>query len=470
MLKPNGSNPTMNIVAALVLITLPLILASPSSSSITPYQRLHRRDPLGHFEFYNGGYDIRDKHYWASAAFTGVHGYAVAAVWVACGLGFGLLFITKSVTSNTTNSNVSQHSDSSYFFLIMLILVFTLLAITTTSFVLATNKQSLHESKAMEREVLGAGADARRGIHRVKRAIKDIQAYLCPYDSKTCALLNTTTYQLGDGSLAIKQFMHKNGHFIDTAISLLLIFICWILTTTCWVLTGVNFFLHNFAEDTCAALQSFLVNPNNSSLSSLLPCENLLKSQHILIQIGQIVYDFVTEMNSRIVELPKELGLYESSKYSDLIGSPKICDPFSGPPNYTYVQGKCPDHTISIAQLPHILEKFTCSNNGSSLISGCLPESYYSIAYAYIRSIQDLIGAYPDLDGLIHCSFVKFRLSDAESRHCRAFKVSTKRLWISMLCLSTAMAALVLLWIAKAFLDRGRSYSLYSITPNRTQL
>lgn len=33
-------------------------------------QRFHRPDPLRHFKFYKGGYDIRNKHYWAVSSIS----------------------------------------------------------------------------------------------------------------------------------------------------------------------------------------------------------------------------------------------------------------------------------------------------------------------------------------------------------------------------------------------------------------
>lgn len=211
----------------------------------------------------------------------------------------------------------------------------------------------------------------------------------------------------------------------------------------------------------------------NSSLSTLLPCADALKSESVMVKFGETVHNFITELNLNINVVPKELGVDETN-YDNVLGDRKICDPFSGPPDYTYLEGKCPKDAIPIRDLPDILARFTCNDGISS--ENCkgngkfLPEPTYLMAYAYIRSIQKLIDIYPDLEDLIHCSFVKDRISDAVLHHCKPFKVSTYLLWVSMLCLSIIMVVLLLLWVAKAYLDRGRRFSRCSIIPRHEQL
>ncbi|KAJ7548026.1 hypothetical protein O6H91_08G114200 [Diphasiastrum complanatum] len=52
------------------------------ATAITP-----RRDPLAGFELFTGGFNVSNRHYWSSVAFTGVWGYTLAVI---CFL-FGLL-------------------------------------------------------------------------------------------------------------------------------------------------------------------------------------------------------------------------------------------------------------------------------------------------------------------------------------------------------------------------------------------
>ncbi|KAL9229841.1 hypothetical protein vseg_005266 [Gypsophila vaccaria] len=490
------------IFAFILSSNLRVALASTSSLDY-----IHRVDPLRHFKHYDGGYDLRNKHYWASAAFTGIHGYAMAGALLLCGLGCGIFMMTKYIilrthgNSHTSSATTTNYSDFSYYFLLFLLLLFTFLAMIATGFALMENQKTVHRTNKVKDTVLGAGNVARRTIHRVNKVIKSIQNLLCPYDQSTCVLLNTTVYQLGSESHSIQQFMLKNGHTIDQAIwvsyitnvvimatnllclvgglvllllhwhpgLLSIILVCWILAMACWAMTGLDFFLHTFAEDTCTALEDFVNNPLNSSLSSLLPCADALKSQSIVLQLSRTVHDFITQLNSNINIMTKELVFTEVNHVNNVLGNKQICDPFAGPPDYQYLEGKCPAHAIPIRDLPDILARFTCENETTS--NSCtgrgkfLPRTAFLMAYAYIRSVESLIDIYPDLENLIHCSFVKDRISDVVSHQCKPYKSSTRLLWTSVICLSSIMVVLLSLWLAKAFQEHGKRFTHCSIVP-----
>uniref|UniRef100_A0A5B7AY35 Uncharacterized protein n=1 Tax=Davidia involucrata TaxID=16924 RepID=A0A5B7AY35_DAVIN len=461
-------------------------------------QSFNRPDPLRHFKLYKGGYDIRNKHYWASAAFTGVHGYAIAGVWMLCGLGFGSYLLLKNCCSSS--SPVADHSDSSYLIMFFLVVLFSFLAIIATSFVITTNQNTQKRTKRLEETVIGAGGGARRTIRKVTKAMEEMQNLLRPYDPKTCHILNLTANRLRRESQMIHFFVTKNEHSIDQAIQssyianlvvvtvnlvllvaalvllllhwhpgfFIIIFFCWILTTLCWVLTGFNFFFHNFAEDTCSALEDFEQYPQNNSLSSLIPCVN--SSYKILVKIGFTVHTFITELNAKIGELHELLGLDE--QVENFLELQKICDPFSGAPNYSYTPEKCSKDAIPIGDLPNVLSRFTCyKENATEKCEGdgrFLPEASYVMAWAYSRSIQDLINIFPDVQSLIQCSFVKDAFTDAVLNQCKPFRAQSRMLWSSMLSLSIVMVVLVLIWVAKAYQDRGRCFSMCSIIPRAT--
>ncbi|KAA8531565.1 hypothetical protein F0562_006274 [Nyssa sinensis] len=481
------------LVSTSVFIQKPVVFGSPLQE-----QSFSRPDPLRRFKLYKGGYDIRNKHYWASAAFTGIHGYAIAGVWMLCGLGFGSYLIFKNCSGSS--SLVANNSDSSYHILFSLVVLFSLLAIVASSLVTAANQSSQKRTKRVEETILGAGVGARGTIQKVTKAIVQMQNLLCPYDPITCQLLNSTADRLRRESQIIHYFVQKNRHSFDQAIQssyianlvvvtvnlvllvaalvllllhwhpgfFIIIFFCWILTTLCWVLTGFDFFFHNFAEDTCSALDGFEQNPQNNSLSSLIPCVN--SSNKILVKIGYTVHTFITKLNAKIKELHQLLGLDE--QLEEFIDVQKICDPFSGPPNYSYTPEKCPKDAIPIGDLPNVISRFTCYNENSP--EKCegdgrfLPEASYVMVWAYSRSIQDLINIFPDVQSLIECSSVKAAITEVVLHQCKSFRAQSRLLWASMLSLSIIMVVLVLLWVAKAYQDRGRCFNMCSIIPRPT--
>ncbi|XP_030474109.2 uncharacterized protein LOC115691566 isoform X1 [Syzygium oleosum] len=452
-------------------------------------------DPSRRFKCYHGGYDLRNKHYWASAAFTGVHGYAIAGLWMLSGLGFGIFILSKGASSSSTDPSNLQRV-----IVISLVLLLTLLAIVASSCVLAANQRSHHRMRRLKETILKAGQDAHRIIRRIITTMTEMEYILLPYEPVVSFQLNLTTHQLGKESRVIQHFVQKNGHSIDLAIQtsyiahivivavnmvlltgaivllllhwhpglVMIILFCWILTTLCWVITGFDFFFHDFAKDTCSAFKDYVQNPKNNSLATILPCMDSSYSDQLMTEIGSTIHNFFAQLNAKSTEFYRSLGISELG--DELPGVMKICEPFSGPPDYSYIPGNCSKGEIPVSSLPNVLAPFTCYRGNPP--EKCksegkfLPESTYYMAWAYSRSIQDLINIYPDLKGLSECSFVKDRFEEAVLHRCRPFRASIRRLWSSMLALSIVMVVLVLAWVVKACQDRGRAFSRCSIFPN----
>ena len=55
-------------------------------------------------------------------------------------------------------------------------------------------------------------------------------------------------------------------------------------------------FYFRFSNDTCTALESFQQNPNNNSLSSILPCDELVSAKSLLNNVGAGIYRLVNEV------------------------------------------------------------------------------------------------------------------------------------------------------------------------------
>lgn len=454
-----------------------------------------RPDPSRRFKCYHGGYNLRNKHYWASAAFTGVHGYVIAGAWMLSGLGFGIFMHLKSAsTSSTDPSNLQR------VIVISLVLLLILLAIVASGCILAANQRSHHRMRRLKETILKAGEDARRTIRKIIATMTEMEYILLPYEPVVSFRLNLTTHQLGKESRVIQRFVQTNGHSINLAIQtsyiahimivavnlvlltgaivllllhwhpglVMIILFCWILTTLCWVITGFDFFLLTFAEDTCSAFKDYIQNPKNNSFATILPCMDSSYSDQLMTEIGSTVHNFFSQLNAKTSLLYRSLGISELG--DELPEAMKLCEPFSGPPDYSYIPRNCSKAEIPISNLPNVLAQFTCyrgNSPGKCKSEGkFLSESAYYMAWAYSRSIQDLINIYPDLKGLSECSFVKGRFEEAVLHQCRPLRASIHGLWSSMLALSIVMVLLVLAWVFKAWQDRRRAFPRRSIFPN----
>ncbi|KAH7520304.1 hypothetical protein FEM48_Zijuj08G0129900 [Ziziphus jujuba var. spinosa] len=450
-------------------------------------QSFKRPDPLRFFKYYNGDFDVQNKHYWASTALTGVHGYAIAGVWLLCGMVFGIFMTFKH--PNMKSWAISEFLEHYYITIFLLVLLFTFLALVSSSLVLSANQDSLKKMENLRESIENVGKDARRTIRKVVEAMTTMESLLVPYNSDMAKVLRVTSHQLGKASLLIQSVVHNIGASIHKAIQtsyiahlvvvifnlvlvvaalvlilthwypgfVIIIFLCWILTTFGWVLTGFDFFFHNFIEDTCAALEDVKLNPQNNSLSSVLPCMDPSYSQKIMVQIGSTVHIFISQLNSKAEDFYKMFGLDEQNE--NLYGVIQICNPFKGPPEYSYVPEGCPKNSIPISQIPNNNINEGCKSSGR-----VIPEASYNMARDYSEAIQDLLDIYPELKSLTECKLVK-QFSNVVLQQCKSIRAAIRWLWVLMLFLSISMVALVLTWVAKAFQDRGRSFSMCSISP-----
>ncbi|KAH9663993.1 transmembrane protein [Citrus sinensis] len=466
MSKPNG------VVAAFMLLLFLTSVVSPKlvvfgSSAHDDEDHEHgfkRPDPL-RFKYYSGGYNVTNKHYWASAAFTGVHGYAIAAIWALSGLGFGLFVRLKS-----PGSGFFSDSDCCYVVMFLLVILFTVFTIVATGFVLKQNQSSLQRTNKLKNTILEAGQEMCSTIQRVINNMTLIQSQLLKYDKQTSLLLNVTIRRLGNESQTIQNFVHKNGHSIENGVhasqaSHVVILSINLISVVAAI--GFDFFLHNFAEDTCSAFEDFEQNPQNNSLSVILPCMNSTHSDEVLSNIGYIIHKFISEINKTIDRVYLSFGLHQ--QVDGLFGSGKICDPFSAG-NCTYVPEKCAKDDIQIGELPNVLSGFTCY--GENSIKNCLrqgkfiPQNAYDKARAYSESVQGMLDIYPDLQSLTNCTIVKTTFAEVAVNQCTSFKFSIRLLWSWMLSLSIFMVALIISWVARAWQDKGRHFSRCSIIPN----
>nr|GMC57636.1 uncharacterized protein LOC109168873 [Ipomoea batatas] len=455
------------------------------------------RVPLSHVQLHSGrGYNITDKNYWDARVFSGIHGYVIAGIWLLIGLGFGSYMIIKN--SRPSSASVVDYPDSSYILFFSLILLFSILAMIASSFVLVADNGSLHKTKKLMGTIIDAGSDAQRTMQSTKGILLSIQTVIDTYDSHASHMLNVTTHMLRRDSLSIQNFIDKTRHSGNEAILtlyvanltvvianlvllvaalvsfifrwplglIIIIFCCWILTTLNWVLTGINFFFHNFAEDICFALDDFQQNPQSSSLQSVLPCANSTNSNNLLVKIGYTIHTCMFKINVKLTDLPE---LQSVGNEDDNFGVWKVCNPFSGAPNYTFTPNQCEKDAIPIGSLPHVLSRVTCygSSRNCRDEGRFLPEAIYYKCAAFSQSMQELIDIFPDLVRLIQCSKVKQAFSDIVQRQCKPFRKTALELWSSMLSLAISMVFLTLLWAAKAYQDKGKSFSRCSIVPER---
>ncbi|KAI9391742.1 hypothetical protein POPTR_007G132601v4 [Populus trichocarpa] len=403
-----------------------------------------RLDPLENFKKYKGGYDIKNKHYWSSSIFTGVHGYVIGVIWLLGGIAYGGFLLALAFCCKTRR--------------------------TASGLVLGGNAKFHSRAKNVVDIIIDTANDAWKTMYNTTGVLKDMKENLGVSKQRAAAqastLLTTTSAKLDAEAADIQRRARKNRHLIDKGLKIvyivttvtislnlaalialsvcgtlrlrrplyILIVVCWILTVLCWLFFGLYFFLENFSRDSCAALKNFQQNPYNNSLSSILPCDQLLSAKAVLFDVSRGIYRLVNQVNANL---------------STMQGVPyTVCNPFSAPPEYQYQPDKCPANTIRIGEIPQVLKVFTCSSfdNGTCANGQFISPNYYRTVEAYSTSIQSLLNVYPQMENLVQCKAVKDAFSEILLYHCKPLKRYVRMVWASMVFLSLVMVFLVLIW------------------------
>ncbi|CAN1191275.1 hypothetical protein LINPERHAP2_LOCUS40959 [Linum perenne] len=484
--------------SSIIVLPILFLLFFMAGSVAGDQDRFRRPDPMHGFKDYVGTYNVTDQHYWASAAFTGVHGYATAAVWVLCGMGLGIVWAFKN--GGPCFASIRDFLDYYHLPMFFLLLIFTVLALAATIIVAIANQSSLHKTEDMKQTVIKVAKQTHRTIQTVVLAMSTIQSLLRPYRPDASLKLYNITHMLADDSKTIKDYVTRSGGSMDLAIHtshmvhlvvvivnlallvasivvlllhwhpgfILIILTCWILTAMYWVLTGIDFFLHTFADDTCHAFESFVENPHNNTLSSIIPCMDPPEALQVLAEIGGTIHGFISELNSKMTTMNK--GFAQEAK---VMGFRGICDPFAGPPNQIFMPNSCAKEFIPVGQITNMLSILTCPD--ASTKEACIregkiiPENVSKIAVAYSRSAQLAIDVFPDLEILTKCKLLKDTMTYIVDEKCGPFTSAMWILWTSMLCVSIFMTTFVLGWVIKSYQERDRQFSACSIWPHRNR-
>ncbi|KAJ6289468.1 hypothetical protein OIU76_025311 [Salix suchowensis] len=422
-----------------------------------------RLDPLENFKKYRGGYDIKNKHYWSSTIFTGVYGYVIGVIWLLGGIAYGGFLLATAFCCKTRR--------------------------TASGLVLGGNAKFHSRAKTAVDIIIDTANDAWKTMYNTTGAMKDMKENLGVSNLRGAArastFLTTTSEKLDAEASDIQRQARKNRRLIEKGLKIVyivttvtislnlaalialsvcgalrlrrplytLIVACWILTVLCWLFVGLYFFLENFSRDSCGALKNFQQNPYSNSLSSILPCDQLLSAKSVLFNVSQGIYKLVNQVNANL---------------STIQGVPyTVCNPFSAPPEYQYQPDKCPANTIRISEIPQVLKVLTCSSfDNGTCANGFISPNYYRTVEAFSTSIQGLLNVYPEMENLVECQTVKDAFSEILLYHCKPLKRYVRMVWASMVFLSLVMVFLVLIWTLLAQLEQEHHSLEGSVKPH----
>uniref|UniRef100_A0A5B6ZRF5 Transmembrane protein n=1 Tax=Davidia involucrata TaxID=16924 RepID=A0A5B6ZRF5_DAVIN len=304
----------------------------PPSTLVLAARRTKRPDILRGFRRYRGGWDIANKHYWASVGFTGAAGFILAALWF---VSFGLALLVHHCCGWRINVKGKGSHCSQRICLIMLI-VFTCAA-AIGCILLSVGQDEFHGEALHTLSYVVNQSDftvqTLRNVTEYLSLAKTInvaQVFL-PSDvkddiDKLNVDLNTAaetlTEKTNENSGKIRRVFNAVRSALITVAAVMLlvsllglflsllgrqhaihIFIIsgWLLVAITFILCGVFVILDSAISDTCMAMGEWVDNPHaETALSNILPCVDQRTTNQTLIQSKQVITDIVNIVDQYI--------------------------------------------------------------------------------------------------------------------------------------------------------------------------
>ncbi|XAR72280.1 hypothetical protein NMG60_11018865 [Bertholletia excelsa] len=455
----------------------------PTTTLVLAENRTKRPDILHGFRRYHGGWDIANKHYWASVAFTGAFGFILAVLWF---VSFGLALVVHhccgwKIKVKGKGSNLSRRV------CLILLIVFTcaagigciLLSVGQNGFrdeVMCTLKYVVNQSDYTVQTLRNVTE-----YLSLAKTINIAQVYL-PSDvkdkiDKLNADLNTAADTLNEktdensGKL-VKVFNAVRSALITVAalvlflslLGLLLsilrhkhaihIFVIsgWLLVAITFVLFGVFVILNNAISDTCMAMGEWVDNPHaETALSNILPCVDQKTTNQTLVQSKQVTNDIVNIVNQFIYTFadtnrsPRDIPYYYNQSGPSM---PPLCYPYD---NQLQVR-QCVPSEVSLGNASLVWQNFTCTVSAFALctsVGRVTPDMYGQLVAAVNITIALQLYT-PPLLSLQDCNFVRDTFRNITSSYCPPLEHNLRLVNAGLALISVGVMLCLALWLLYA--------------------
>ncbi|CAN4097899.1 unnamed protein product [Withania somnifera] len=483
-----------NAVVSRIFAEGPNIAEPPaqSSSLILAAERTYRKDPLNGFKTYTEGWNINDRHYWASVAFTAAPFFITALIWFVV---FGLCLLLICLCSCCCKREPYGYSAVAYTLSLIFLVLFTCAAIIGCV-ILYTGQEKFHSStvNTLDYVVHQANATARdlMNVSVYLAAAKQlaVDKILIPANVQTDIDYVQTKITSSANTLSTKTADNKDDteHLIESvrvalmvlsvamlALTFLglvfsifgmqvfvyiLVILGWILITGTLILCGIFLVLHNVTADTCVAMGEWIQNPTaHTALDDILPCVDYATAQETLTKSNEVSYNLVDIVNQVITNVsninfsPNFAPFYYNQSGPVL---PILCNLFN--PDLT--SHNCGPAEVDLGNATQVLNNFVCqvSPSGICVTSGRLTPALYSQMAAAVNMSYGLYRYGPFFVDLQNCDFVRQTFGDIYNVHCPGLLQYSKRVYVGLVMVTVAVLLSAIFWIIYARERRHRVY------------
>ncbi|XP_009364044.2 uncharacterized protein LOC103953962 [Pyrus x bretschneideri] len=456
-------------------------------------QRTRRRDPLDKFKKYSGGWDLKNKHYWASVGFTAAPFFVTAVVWFVV---FGISLLLICFCYCCCRKEQYGYSRVAYALSLTILIFFTLMAIIGCV-LLYTGQDRFHSSTCNTLGYVVAQADRTaenlRNVSEYLSASKTIgiNAIVLPADiqqsidgvmgsiKNAATILSDTTEKsskrIQDGldimrlALIVLAAVMLCLVFVGFLVSIFgmeclvyfLVILGWILVTGTFILCGVFLLVHNVFADACVSMDEWVQKQPtaHTALDEILPCVNKDTAKMALARTRDASYYAVVVLNRVVTDVANSNSQANGPFYFNQTGLPLplLCNPFDENRN----ERKCVDGEIQMQDVQEVWKKYVCQSSPANvcITPGRLTPNYYNQLSAFVNVIYALYRYSPFFVELIDCTFVRDAFSDISRDHCPGLRIHSAWMYIGLFLVSAAVMFSLIFWVIYARERRHRVYT-----------
>ncbi|XP_020535332.2 uncharacterized protein LOC110009551 [Jatropha curcas] len=466
-----------------------------STIVILAAERTHRKDPLQNFEYYTGGWDYKNNHYWASVAFSAAPLFITAVVWFVL-LGLFLLFACICCCC-CRHKKTYGYSPIAY----ALSLIFLTLATAGVSagcIVLYVNQEHFNDSIAdclefVLQEALSILNQFLSILNTLSSACKlvidevpvpdDIKHQIDVVDQMMLATANISQIQSVANAKNIRNVLSPTRLALDIVASVMLVLVflgflfsllgrqcciyilvtlAWILVTVTFILCGIFLILHNVVADTCVAVDDWLENPRaNASLSlQFLPCLDNKTTAETIRTTKETSSYVINILNRYIMEVPNKdmqpnAGIVYHNQSGPLV--PLLCNPFN--PDLT--ERDCNTAEVNFNNVAQEWQKYICqvSEFGICNTTGRLTPKVYGQMTAAVNVSYKLYTSDHLLLDIGECKFVLRTFRKISEDYCPGLRMYSFRTYAGLVTVGASAMCALIMWIVYGRERQKRNYT-----------
>uniref|UniRef100_A0A0D9UW67 Uncharacterized protein n=1 Tax=Leersia perrieri TaxID=77586 RepID=A0A0D9UW67_9ORYZ len=382
----------------------PLVLAE---------ERTRRPDVLDHLRMYGGGWNITNKHYWASVSFTGAAGFVLAAMWL-------ILFGIAVAVHCFCKSRMGKEKDSHTNILRLVLLVIFTLTLTAGSVILLYGQIKFGEEATSTVDFVVNQSDftiqTLRNVTDYLSLAKTITVAALYLPSDVQGQIDNLKVDLIKAADTISQKTAENYRRIRRVlhyVSVVLICIAVLMPVLAFLGYDLLPYAGNAAKDTCEAMDEWAQHPQaETALSDILPCVDESTTNQTLYQSKHVVVILVRLVNRAISALSNRRPHHKHPAQF----MPYLCSPYDANLN----DRQCKSKEVTFDNATAAWMNYTCTVPDADLCSGprtITPEIYDQLVLAANVSYA-LYHYAPLMLNLQDCKFVRSTFSSIASEYC----------------------------------------------------